>query len=116
MCFACLLAFAASLSVLAADPPKDDGKEAQRVSEKNFFDFQREWRVTTAHMEAGLARTYSFESKSGEQTVTGTVEIVDDGAPPPAPGALEGLGFFAETPDEAEQAAKAYLGLTPPAN
>jgi len=36
--------------------------------------------------------------------------IVDDGAAPPEPGTLKGLAFFGATPDEAEQAAKVYLG------
>jgi len=36
--------------------------------------------------------------------------LVSDEAPPPEPGSLTGLAFFGETPEEAEQAAKAYLG------
>ena len=36
--------------------------------------------------------------------------------PPPEPGALKGLAFFGATPEEAEQAAKAYLGCAEPTN
>jgi len=42
--------------------------------------------------------------------------IVADDAPPPEPGALTGQAFFGDTPEEAEQAAKAYLGCAEPAN
>ena len=42
--------------------------------------------------------------------------IVADDAPPPEPGSLTGQAFFGETPEEAEQAAKAYLGCAEPAN
>jgi len=36
--------------------------------------------------------------------------------PPSAPRAAKGQAFFGETPEEAEQAAKAYLGCTEPGN
>ena len=42
--------------------------------------------------------------------------IVADEALPPGPGELKGLGFFAPTADEAEWAAKAYLGWSEPGN
>jgi len=42
--------------------------------------------------------------------------IVDDGAAPPEPGAVKGLAFYGATPEEAEQAAKAYLGCGEPTN
>ena len=42
--------------------------------------------------------------------------IVDDKAPAPEPGSLTGQAFFGATPEEAEQAAKAYLGCAEPAN
>lgn len=38
-----------------------------------------------------------------------TAMIVADNVTPPAPGELKGLGFFAETAEEAEQVAHAYL-------
>ena len=44
------------------------------------------------------------------------VILVADDAPPPEPGSLTGLAFFGDTPEEAEQAAKAYLGCGEPAN
>lgn len=36
--------------------------------------------------------------------------LVGDDVPPPEPGTLMGLGFFGATPEEAEDAAKTYLG------
>jgi len=42
--------------------------------------------------------------------------IVADDAPPPEPGSLTGLAFFGATPEEAEQAAKAYRGCAEPVN
>ena len=42
--------------------------------------------------------------------------IVDDDAAPPGPGSLTGQAFFGESPEEAEQAAKAYLGCAEPGN
>lgn len=36
--------------------------------------------------------------------------------PPPEPGTLMGLGFFGATAEEAEHAAKVYLGLSDPVN
>ncbi len=36
--------------------------------------------------------------------------IVADDAPPPEPGHFKGLGFFADTAEEAERLALAYLG------
>ena len=42
--------------------------------------------------------------------------LVADDAPPPEPGTLTGLAFFGETPEEAEHAAKAYLGCSEPEN
>ena len=42
--------------------------------------------------------------------------IVADDAPPPEPGSLTGQAFFGDTPEEAEQAAKVYLGCAEPAN
>jgi predicted RNase H-like HicB family nuclease len=36
--------------------------------------------------------------------------------PAPDPSALTGLTFFGATPEEAERAAKAYLGLAEPIN
>ena len=40
--------------------------------------------------------------------------LVADDAPPPEPGSLRGQAFFGDTPEEAEQAAKAYLGCAEP--
>ena len=42
--------------------------------------------------------------------------IVADDAPPPEPGSLTGQAFFGDTPEEAELAAKVYLGGAEPAN
>jgi len=42
--------------------------------------------------------------------------IVADGAPPPEAGTVKGLAFLGATPEEAEQAAKVYLGCAEPAN
>ncbi len=42
--------------------------------------------------------------------------IVGDDAPVPGPGGLKGMAFFAATPEEAERAAKAYLGCSEPGN
>ena len=42
--------------------------------------------------------------------------IVADDAPSPEPGPLTGQAFFGDTPEEAEQMAKAYLGCAEPAN
>ena len=42
--------------------------------------------------------------------------LVADDAPPPEPGSLTGLAFFGDTREEAEHAAKAYLGCAEPAN
>ena len=42
--------------------------------------------------------------------------IVDDGVPPPEPGSITGQAFFADNAEEAEQAAKACLGLSEPVN
>jgi len=42
--------------------------------------------------------------------------LLADDAPPPEPGSLTGLAFFGETPEDAEQAAKTYLGCGEPAN
>ena len=42
--------------------------------------------------------------------------LVADDAPPPQPGSLTGLALFGATSEEAEQAAKAYLGFSEPVN
>ncbi len=42
--------------------------------------------------------------------------LVGDDMPPPEPGTPMGLGFFGETRQEAERAAKTYLGWTAPLN
>ena len=42
--------------------------------------------------------------------------LVADDAPPPEPGSLTGQAFFGETPEEAEQAAKVFLGYAEPVN
>mgnify|MGYP005812511703 CR=1 FL=1 len=42
--------------------------------------------------------------------------IVGDEVLPPDPGSLKGTAFFGETPEEAEQKAKAYLGMSEPVN
>ena len=42
--------------------------------------------------------------------------LVADNAPPPGPESLTGLAFFGTTPEEAEHAAKAYLGCAEPGN
>ena len=42
--------------------------------------------------------------------------IVWDDFPRPAPGTLTDLTFFGATPEDAEQEAKASLGLSEPAN
>jgi hypothetical protein len=36
--------------------------------------------------------------------------LVADGVVPPEPGEVKGLSFFADTAEEAEREAKAYLG------
>ena len=41
---------------------------------------------------------------------------VADDAPPPGPNEIKGSAFFADTPEEAEGLAKAYLRLSEPAN
>ena len=46
----------------------------------------------------------------------GVAMLVADDTLLPEPGSLTGLAFFGETPEEAEQAAKAYLGCAEPAN
>jgi hypothetical protein len=42
--------------------------------------------------------------------------LVADDALPPEPGSLTGQASFGDTPEEAEQAAKVYLGCAEPAN
>jgi hypothetical protein len=42
--------------------------------------------------------------------------IVGDDVAPPNPGTVTGLTFFGMTPEDAEREAKAYLGLSEPAN
>jgi hypothetical protein len=42
--------------------------------------------------------------------------IVADGVAPPGPGEVKGIGFYADTPAEAERLAKAYLGLAESVN
>ena len=42
--------------------------------------------------------------------------IVGDTDPPPGPDEVRGQGFFGDTAEEAEQLAKAYLGMSEPAN
>jgi hypothetical protein len=42
--------------------------------------------------------------------------LVAEDAPLPEPGSLTGLAFFGDTLEEAEQAAKAYLGCAEAAN
>jgi hypothetical protein len=42
--------------------------------------------------------------------------IVGDTDPPPGPGEVRGQGFFGDTAEEAEQLAKAFLGLSEPVN
>jgi hypothetical protein len=42
--------------------------------------------------------------------------IVADEAMPPEPGSLKGPAYFGETPQEAEEKAKTYLGLSEPVN
>jgi hypothetical protein len=42
--------------------------------------------------------------------------IVADGVTQPGPDEAKGIGFYTETPDEAERLAKAYLGMSEPAN
>ncbi len=42
--------------------------------------------------------------------------LVADNAHPPEPGSLTGLAFFGDSPEEAEQMAKMYLGCAEPAN
>ena len=42
--------------------------------------------------------------------------IVGDDVPAPGPGELKGMAFFAETAEEAERAAKAYLACSEPGN
>ena len=45
-----------------------------------------------------------------------TAMIVGDEAAPPEPGTVTGLTFFGVTPEDAEREAKAYLGMSEPAN
>ncbi len=42
--------------------------------------------------------------------------LVGDDVLPPEPGTLMGLGFFGETPEEGEHAAKTYWGCSEPVN
>jgi hypothetical protein len=42
--------------------------------------------------------------------------LVGDDVPPPEPDTVTGLTFFGATPEEAERAAKAYLGWAEPGN
>jgi len=42
--------------------------------------------------------------------------IVADGVAPPRPDEVKGIGFYADTPEEVERLAKAYLGLTESVN
>jgi hypothetical protein len=42
--------------------------------------------------------------------------LVGDEVPPPAPGSVTGLTFFRASPEEAERAAKEYLGRAEPGN
>ncbi len=42
--------------------------------------------------------------------------LLADEEPPPEPGAVKGLAFFGATSEEAEQAAKVYLGWAEPTN
>jgi hypothetical protein len=42
--------------------------------------------------------------------------LVGDEVPPPAPGSVTELTFFRASPEEAEQAAKAYWGVAEPGN
>ncbi len=42
--------------------------------------------------------------------------IVADGVLPPGPDELKGTAIFAETPEEAERLAIAYLGMSNPVN
>jgi len=42
--------------------------------------------------------------------------LLADEEPPPEPGTLKGLVFFGATAEEAERAAKAYLGCSEPGN
>ncbi len=42
--------------------------------------------------------------------------LVADGVVPPGPGEVKDLSFFADTLEEAEREAKAYLGLSEPKN
>jgi hypothetical protein len=42
--------------------------------------------------------------------------ILDDTGPPPGPDEVRGQGFFGDTAEEAEQLAKAFLGLSEPVN
>jgi hypothetical protein len=42
--------------------------------------------------------------------------IVGDTDPPPGPDEVRGQGFFGDTAEEAEQLAKAFLGMSEPVN
>ena len=42
--------------------------------------------------------------------------ILGDTVPPPVSGEVKGLAFFGDTAEEAEERAKAYLGMAEPAN
>ena len=42
--------------------------------------------------------------------------LVGDDVPLPEPDTVTGLTFFGTTPEEAERAAKAYLGMAEPVN
>ncbi len=42
--------------------------------------------------------------------------LLADEEPPPDPGTVKGLAFFGATPEDAERAAKAYLGYEGPVN
>ena len=42
--------------------------------------------------------------------------LVGDDVPPPEPGTLKGLGFFRETPEEAERGVTTYLRCSEPLN
>jgi hypothetical protein len=42
--------------------------------------------------------------------------LLGDTDPPPGPDEVRGQGFFGDTPEEAEQLAKGFLGMSEPAN
>ena len=46
----------------------------------------------------------------------GAAMLLADDAPPPEPWTLTGQAFFGAPPEEAEHAAKAYLGCAEPVN